>query len=145
MPIHQLPGESVAEARLRDHLREARERNAFEASTLETANGIDARRPMMHPIWNPLLQSNAKANLTSASQERGSSPRLPMGMMKRIFLPQIGIESAPVADYAFPKAPGELDDVLFCGMTSGSLTQKLFSNDACLTSLNLVPVNIGKV
>jgi hypothetical protein len=68
-----------------------------------------------------------------------------MGVMKKIFLPQIGIESAPFADYAFPKAPGELDDVLFGGMTSGSLTQTLISNAACLTSLNLVPVNIGKV
>jgi len=145
MPIHQLPGESVAEARLRDHLREAREHNAFEASTLETATGIDARRSIIYPIWNPLLLSNANANLKSASQERRSSPRLPMGVMKKIFLPQIGIESAPFADYAFPKAPGELDDVLFGGMTSGSLTQTLISNAACLTSLNLVPVNIGKV
>jgi hypothetical protein len=143
MPIHQLPGESVEEARLRDHLREARERNAFEASKLETATGIDVRRATIYPIWNPLLLSNAKANLTSASQERRSSPRLPMGMMKKTFLPQIGIESAPFADYAFLKAPGELD--LFGGMTSGSLTQTLISNDACLASLNLVPVNIGKV
>lgn len=144
MPIHQLPGESVAEARLRGHLREARERNAFEASTLEPATGIDIRRPMIYPIWNPLLQSNAKVNVTSASQEHRSSPRLPIGMMKKLFLPQIGIESA-VADYAFPKVPGELDDALFGGMTSGSLMQSMFSNDTCLTSLNLVPVKIGKV
>jgi hypothetical protein len=127
MPLNQLPGESVAQARMRDHLAEARQGVAFEASAVETATGVDVQRPIMHPVWNPLRTDDC-ANLTWT------------GIMKTMSDPGLETQAysrntcitGPLAEAVLSTAsPPELlsDELTFGGLTSGSLTQQLICND----------------
>ena len=105
----QLSGESVAEARMRVHLLQARQNTAFEASAIETATGIDVQRPIMHPVWNPLRADDCTV---SDSGRETLKSAVVVAVLSKASSPELLSEEAT-----------------FGGLTSGSLTQRLMCND----------------